>query len=168
MDETALRTLNVTTTTSRHSSRPLSGSSLCTSFHNLRHSKHINLNTYSNMRSPAVVFSLFAVSALSPSVVYGSPVPNGVTHGSSDHHRAPSAVAARGLGFLNEVFVRADSTHVAHAAHPTYTSKPKVASIAGIDLGYVLPACILFTPANKCFAQSQATGVLGEAIRRAA
>lgn len=87
------------------------------------------------MRSPAVVFSLFAVSALSPSVVYGSPVPNGVAHhnGSSDHHRAPSAVAARGLGFLNEVFARADTTHT---PRPTYTSKPKVASIAGVELGY--------------------------------
>ena len=89
------------------------------------------------MRSPAVVFSLFAVSALSPSIVYGSPVPSGVTHhtGGVDHHRAPSAVAARGLGFLNEVFARGDSTHA--AAHPTYTSKPKVMSIAGIDVGCV-------------------------------
>lgn len=105
-----------------------------------------------NMRSPAVVFSLFAVSALSPSLVYGSPVPSTHTNAvvpNDVHHRA-SSVGARGLGFLNEVFARADSTN--SGQHPAYTSKPKVASIAGVDLGYVsgwlgfLPVLICMQP----------------------
>lgn len=92
-----------------------------------------------NMRSPAVVFSLFAVSALSPSLVYGSPVPSSAAHSvsQSDHHRASSAMSARGLGFLNEVFARADFA-TGNTAKPAPTSKPKVASIAGVDVGYVI------------------------------
>lgn len=100
---------------------------------------HPTSTSSANMRSPAVVFSLFAVSALSPALVYASPVPSvahrSTTSAPNDHHRAPSAVAARGLGFLNEVFARADSTHT---PRPAPTSKPKVASIAGMDLGYGL------------------------------
>ncbi|KAF7789883.1 hypothetical protein EIP86_000831 [Pleurotus ostreatoroseus] len=88
------------------------------------------------MRSPAIVFSLFAVSALSPSLVYGSPVPNGLSQhvnpGASDHHRTSSGVAARGLGFLGEVFARSESTPTVRTAP---TSKPKVASIANIPVG---------------------------------
>ncbi len=87
------------------------------------------------MRSPALVVSLFAVSALSPSV-YGSPLPNGIVPHANpvalDHHKASNGVAVRGLGFLNEVFGRSSSTTTTRAAP---TSKPKVATIANLPIG---------------------------------
>ena len=56
----------------------------------------------------------------------------------NDHHRSSSTVSSRGLGFLNEVFVRAD----VEKADPDASSAPKkkttVASIAGVNVpGYV-------------------------------
>jgi hypothetical protein len=78
------------------------------------------------MRSPAIVFSVVAVSALSPSVL-GSPLPAGHSFAPTTvEHRRSTTMAARGLGFLNDIFPRAAAT-----------SKPKVASIAGIDVGWV-------------------------------
>ncbi|THH02901.1 hypothetical protein EW026_g99 [Hermanssonia centrifuga] len=83
---------------------------------------------------PAVVISLFAVSALSPSIVCASPVPSMTHHSNTpasvDHHRAGNNIAPRGLGFLNEVFARADT---ADKAMPT--SKPKVLSLADFNVG---------------------------------
>lgn len=88
------------------------------------------------MRSPAVVFSLAAVSALSPSLIFASPLPSRVNSASAVEHRRGSApVAPRGLGFLNGVFTRSTTDD---APKPHYTSQPKIASVAGYTLGYVL------------------------------
>ena len=87
------------------------------------------------MRSPAIVFSLVAVSALSPSLVLGSPLP-GHSDASApiDRHRTNGPVSPRGLGFLNEVFARTESYN---SPKPVSTSQPKVATIAGYTLGFV-------------------------------
>ncbi|KAI0095305.1 hypothetical protein BDY19DRAFT_902278 [Irpex rosettiformis] len=85
------------------------------------------------MRSPAIVFSLMAVSALSPTFVVGTPVPVHTEVNTTDHHRTNSN-SPRGLGFLNEIFARTepdDAPKTAHAAH----TNPKVATIAGYTLG---------------------------------
>ncbi|EKM60909.1 uncharacterized protein PHACADRAFT_24140 [Phanerochaete carnosa HHB-10118-sp] len=79
------------------------------------------------MRSPAIVFSVVAVSALSPSVL-GSPLPAHSSVPATLEHRRSSTMAARGLGFLNDVFARADTP-----AAPA--SKPKVATVMGYSIG---------------------------------
>ena len=116
------------------------------------------------MRSPAIIFSLFAVSALSPSLVYGSPVPMVVSHAPiSDHHRPSNAVAARGLGFLNEVFVRADA-----AADPDAPKKKTtVASIAGVNVPAYVPSSPGFLP-RCCYRRSPASSASRACSLRAA
>ncbi|KAI0803087.1 hypothetical protein BC629DRAFT_1591179 [Irpex lacteus] len=84
------------------------------------------------MRSPAVVFSLLAVSALSPTFVVGTPLPVHTEVATADHHRSASN-SPRGLGFLNEVFARTEPDDGAQRS-ATHT-KPKVATLAGYSLG---------------------------------
>lgn len=93
------------------------------------------------MRSPAIVFSVVAVSALSPSVL-GSPLPVHSTVPSTLEHRRSNTVTARGLGFLNDIFARADNPAAAQ------TSKPKVATVMGYTVGYVFPSPLRSTHAN--------------------
>ncbi|KAI0706081.1 hypothetical protein BC835DRAFT_3447 [Cytidiella melzeri] len=98
------------------------------------------------MRSPSLVFSLIAVSALSPTFVVGSPLPT-LTDSSSvaDRHRTNSnPVAPRGLGF---VFARTEPKDVPRAAP---TSKPKVATLAGYTLGYVRIDILTAVSADEC------------------
>ncbi|KIP12634.1 hypothetical protein PHLGIDRAFT_124141 [Phlebiopsis gigantea 11061_1 CR5-6] len=80
------------------------------------------------MRSPAIVFSVVAASALSPAIL-GSPVPPHTALASAVEHRPSSAITSRGLGFLTDIFARADQPTAAH------TSAPKVAMLAGIPVG---------------------------------
>lgn len=79
------------------------------------------------MRSPAVVFSLVAVTALSPSLALGSPMQTRPTHVSK---LSSNPVAARGLGFLHEVFARDEPPQ------PTPTSHPRLATVQGYKIGY--------------------------------
>lgn len=80
------------------------------------------------MRSPAIVFSVVAVSALSPSVL-GSPLPAHSNVPATIEHRRSNPVTARGLGFLDNIFARADVPPAATK------SKPKVATVMGYTLG---------------------------------
>ncbi|GJE85966.1 hypothetical protein PsYK624_020460 [Phanerochaete sordida] len=79
------------------------------------------------MRSPAIVFSVVAVSALSPTVL-GSPLPVHSNIPATLEHRRSNTVATRGLGFLNDIFARAEPP-------AAQTSKPKVATVMGYTLG---------------------------------
>lgn len=86
-----------------------------------------------NMRSPAIVFSLMAVTALSPTFVVGTPLPPVHSDMSTtDHHRS-NTNSPRGLGFLNEIFTRAESDD---DSTPPPRTRPKVATIAGYTIGY--------------------------------
>lgn len=93
------------------------------------------------MRSPAVIVSLMAVSALSPTFVLGSPLPPHADPQSLiERHKIGTPLEPRGLGFLSEVFVRTEPEGAARAAP---TSKPKVATVAGYTIGFVVSLLLL-------------------------
>ena len=84
------------------------------------------------MRSPAVVFSVVAVSALSPTIL-GSPLPpSSSLQLSSPEYRRGDTLIARGLGFMSDIITRSEIPQAAPV------SKPKVAEVAGIPVGYVV------------------------------
>ena len=86
------------------------------------------------MRSPAIVLSVVAVSALSPTIL-GSPLPpHSAVASFVEHRRSDTGIAARGLGFLNDIFSRADTPKTASS------SRPKIASVANIPVGYITPS----------------------------
>lgn len=79
------------------------------------------------MRSPAIVLSVVAVTALSPTIL-ASPLPTPALLPALEHRRSDT-LASRGLGFM-DIFARAETPKAAP------TSKPKVALVGGIPVGY--------------------------------
>ena len=116
------------------------------------------------MRSPALVFSLMAVSALSPTFVAASPLPATESPALVERHRLASdhPIAPRGLGFLTEVFARTEPDRVPKASP---TSKPKVISVADYTIGYVVVLLSVYPAENDISAQREETA-LGERLRR--
>lgn len=79
------------------------------------------------MRSPAIVLSVVAVAALSPTIL-ASPLPTPALLPALEHRRSDT-LASRGLGFM-DIFARAETPK------PAPTSKPKVAIVGGLPVGY--------------------------------
>ena len=95
-------------------------------YRSLCHSFSTTVVQLAAMRSPAIVFSVVAVATLSPTVL-GSPLPTHSFVPTTVDHRRSTAIAARGLGFLNDIFPRTDA-----APKP----QPKVAEIMGLPIPY--------------------------------